>query len=1155
MTSALEQLNQLPGSGRISTQSSTFEQEEEALQQSFVGMQIAGMEEGDLEELEKPESSKEGKIKRALLGLGPTIGPAAYTTFSILGRIMPGGIAFKALISDEGPVDYLTGEVAAITPAISYLDEDKRAKFLEETRKDPVLGTRMILEDLAWTELDLFFFSAGGSYAITKGLKGAKLLTIAPVKAARRLLRGRKVAFKPVADLVTWKHQNYNEAAHQLLKRKSLIKGEPKGYIWDPSERNAILDAMQGDTSGLKDMMLRPDLPSKGFRNAVETTLKPTLGGKNLIEYELTSQLKNYLDPATLRKNYFIDEFSKRLKSAKILNLKMGELTPRHIEVALKDVLKKHDFDGALGLRDLKLEDASVRMLDNAVQFIDNDYRAKAIIWKHMSPPALASLRPVRVVMEALDPMYRTMEKVYKPISQSVKEYSRYQVAKIEDFKAMLCERGLMRIKKTNVDGINIYERTALFTPKIEKKAVEVLRGSKEIMDEASKVPGRESIREAMNEIESLRTMGLNAEEQKVLRSVLGATYRLNDKLYREYAAWQIPKIVSGIKGTVTRQGMREMDRLIYEGQVMIGEAFNMANDFSYLNKRYSVADGLAHIRKGIVEGLKDSKNPWVIPEGFHSNGKPITRSSIADWLHKKLTLGKEKINFRDYLSMDFPGPQQVDDMTKALYAKISPTTKRAYETIRNTSTLERTTEGLDEMIASKIRYQARQITLHDTIEKVVVEAKAYPNMINDYIGHYIGRVLGVPSTWDIGLGKFLDATAGRIERGLLHKEGVWDANRAMNLSRNINDFTYMGFLGLKPFSAMRNLFQPLLMVPADLGGSMGLPHLVQGYGKLITEGKPRFAALREMGILSEYGPELYSSSKFLNFGKKNIRGLELPFEMPTRSDIRRFTMWMFRSSDEMNRYVTGSAAWERWDWALRQVAPLKGLRTGPIPEKSFNEFFRKVGTSGRRENVRHTIEDLVRKGRMQEAKASFIRDVVGDTQYLYGGVDAPLATHMYGAAGRTAAVFQSWWINYGHAVQKWLVTGDAPSEKIARMLNFTMSSAMVYTVARAMWGHDSASRMVLAGPFPQPSAGIPMPPAMQPFSELMGVIAEAAKIPVDGSSRAPAMLKATLDTSINFAPGGLQIKQTFKATKKAPSQERVEALIKSLGKFKGWGG
>jgi len=197
-----------------------------------------------------------------------------------------------------------------------------------------------------------------------------------------------------------------------------------------------------------------------------------------------------------------------------------------------------------------------------------------------------------------------------------------------------------------------------------------------------------------------------------------------------------------------------------------------------------------------------------------------------------------------------------------------------------------------------------------------------------------------------------------------------------------------------------------------------------------------------------------------------------------------------------------------------------------------------------------------VMKGRMEEAKVAYIKDVVADTQYLYGGVDSPIINQQLGVAGRTAAVFQSWWINYGHAVQKWLTTGDLPADKVGRMLNFTFSSAMVYTAARSMWGHNTAWRTVGLGPFPQPSSGVPMPPAMQPFFQLGGIVVEATKVGFGGDPKVLSQRsKSLLNTSINFLPGGMQTQQTFKAVKKAPSRERTEALIKSLGKFKGWEG
>ena len=1175
MTSPLEQLNAIHGESDKDVATASILQEEEKVQDeknyqsSFAGVEIAGLEKREESKIDfsktKPVYEQDAKIKKTLEGFSPI----AYTAFQVVVGALGANLPFVKpgdLMKQEFREKY-TGVVGEFIPAVSYLTQEKQQRFLEETRKDPTLGMNMILMDTFWTELDLFFFSKGGGYALNqvgKGLKGtAKTLTVTPVKFLGSRLKAPKISFKPVADTMTWAHKHYENAAHQLLDKKSLIPGDKvAGRITSGTERKALIDAFHGDPSGLKTVMLSDDVnkASRGFRHAIETVIKPTTDGKALIEYELTTQAKAYLNPATVRRNYFIDEFSKRLESSKILNLKMGQLTDRHVEVAMRDVLAKHDTSGILGLRNLKLKDMDIKMFDNAIRFLDEDYRAKAMLWKHMGTPAGSSLRPVRYVMEALDPMYQTIGKIYKPLAEATSRYARYQIGKQQELKAMFTERGLMKIAKYNKDGIPIFKRTALFTPKIEKRASEILRESKKLIDEASKLGTRKAMMEATKAIKQLRIAGLNKVEQETMRSVLGVVYRMNDKLYREYAAWAIPRLVGKIRGTITRHGMREMDKLISQGQFAIGESLKMGNNLKYLDKRYGIQDGLAYIRKGFVEGLKDTTNPWVLPkistEGLTPKAARLTEETemkaISDWLEKNLTMGRHQTMFKEYLSMDFPGPQQIDDMTKSLYAKFSPTTKEAYKDLVSKARLERHQSSLDEMLSSKIRHQARQIALHETIEDVITVAKEYPIEITDYIAHYTARVLGVPSSWDSKLATLLTASAGKIERALLHRSGVWDANRAMELSRNINDFTYMGFLGLKPFSAMRNMFQPVLMVPADIGGVLGHGHLLQGYGKLLVNWKPRTAALRQMGILSDYGPELYSSSKFLNFGKQVGR-----FELPTRADIRRLTMWMFRSSDEMNRYVTGSAAWEHFDWALKKVPALKGLQTRKISAPIYNEFFRKLGTSGRRSSVRAEIEGLVRRGRMQEAKVTYIKDVVADTQYLYGGIDAPLATHKYGAMGRTAAVFQSWWINYGHALQKWAVKGDVPSEKVMRGINFAFSTAMVYTGARSLWGHRTGWTTVGIGPFPQPSAGMPTPPAIQPFFELTGLIVEAAK--VGAGAEDPRILtqrsKQLLRTTVNFLPGGLQGQQSFRAVTKAPRHERVEAGLKSLIKFRGWGG
>ena len=113
---------------------------------------------------------------------------------------------------------------------------------------------------------------------------------------------------------------------------------------------------------------------------------------------------------------------------------------------------------------------------------------------------------------------------------------------------------------------------------------------------------------------------------------------------------------------------------------------------------------------------------------------------------------------------------------------------------------------------------QARELHLYDTLSDVVDFTKNLPASWKDYTEHYISGVLGIPAEMDHRVAQLLTKSVGKLER-LAGKEGIWTEYRALNLAHTINNLTYLGGLGFKPFSAMRNLFQPLLMVPADLGG------------------------------------------------------------------------------------------------------------------------------------------------------------------------------------------------------------------------------------------------------------------------------------------------------------------------------------------------
>ena len=329
-------------------------------------------------------------------------------------------------------------------------------------------------------------------------------------------------------------------------------------------------------------------------------------------------------------------------------------------------------------------------------------------------------------------------------------------------------------------------------------------------------------------------------------------------------------------------------------------------------------------------------------------------------------------------------------------------------------------------------------------------------------------------------------------------------------------------------------------MVPADLGGIKDPITLARGLAFAATkQGK---AALDKIGILGEYAPELTLTRMPKVFGQKSkILGVGVP----SRDSLRDASLAMFRGSDQFNRYVSGGSAYVKWEDATRKV--FSELRPGQIPsQSSVRTFLKKAGVNGRTEVTRTRIESLVRSGHLEEARSIFVRDVVADTQFLYGHADSPLIAHQWGGVGKTGIVFQSWWMNYGSALRKWVTTGT-PAERATRMTNWALSHTLAYLGMRQMWDARTSAKTAYLGPFPDITDSlVPTPPIMDVVHKVLKApIAVARALPKgEGGEMTKKQAISLLKAGVSmFVPGGLQFVQSTRAG----MEEGFPGLAKSI--------
>ncbi|MCW4027935.1 MAG: hypothetical protein NWE76_10700, partial [Candidatus Bathyarchaeota archaeon] len=544
---------------------------------------------------------------------------------------------------------------------------------------------------------------------------------------------------------------------------------------------------------------------------------------------------------------------------------------------------------------------------------------------------------------------------------------------------------------------------------------------------------------------------------------------------------------------------------------------------------------GLSYEQKvGNIHSMLRKARAKMDPSWFLAEGDDLVK--VAQGINKELTMGKGG-GFLPYLENYLPRLLESETNLRLMnFEKIGGKYAPFYSKRRVLAEASGKRLDLEGLVHARIRAQGKEMFFYDKLSEAAEYASKLGLQWRNLTEHYAARVLGMPSMWDEHVAKLIEPTLGRVIRAF-GGEGVWDAQRVMRLSKNVNDFTHMGFLGLKPFSAMRNMFQPLLNVPADLGGTKDIGHLIKGFGRGFSPQGRR--ELRAMGIITDYVPEQMHAPKIWEFRKLGF--------LPTRNEWRDVSMWMFRGSDRFNRYVTGGAALSKWEGAARKYGldTMRGSDFLKISERRLQGFMQKAGVNGRHSWVRTEIENALRVGRKDEAKAIFVRDVVADTQYLYGALDAPLITQTGGALTRTAAIFQSWWMNYGTLLGKWATTGTIDA-RARKAIAFTLYGAISMRIMEQVWGTRTAVKSTLLGPFPSPDQMM-LPPSWDPIWQTIKTAWTAYEVAVGAKDFEDVgkQVKALLSSTYSFTPGALQVKQLYRGARKEGTPGFLKAIVK----------
>ena len=80
--------------------------------------------------------------------------------------------------------------------------------------------------------------------------------------------------------------------------------------------------------------------------------------------------------------------------------------------------------------------------------------------------------------------------------------------------------------------------------------------------------------------------------------------------------------------------------------------------------------------------------------------------------------------------------------------------------------------------------------------------------------------------------------------------------------------------------------------------------------------------------------------------------------------------MWMFKQSDEHNRYIAGGAAFEKWEHYLSKFARKDNNGQTVLGGVYLDNFKKKLNLASREKWVRADIENALSAGNLAEAKS-----------------------------------------------------------------------------------------------------------------------------------------------------------------------------------------
>ncbi len=976
-------------------------------------------------------------------------------------------VAFSGMDKADMSMQQDAATILEFIPFAKYALPTERAKFLLMDDGEKAAA-------LAWDAFGASLMLGGGLILKSGGKAINKLQQF--VKK-RRLLK-----LKPVEDAVhslrleggQWRGFDYQTEVAKKLKNMHFATDEAETIA------ETIVGGATDDLALKRLAWEKGDKLSGAWKKQIGR-IGEKLGDdpEALLRKRLTIPIETQelLKPEPIRSSWARTLYKENLKKIKT------KPNDHHVESIMKHHVATVYGDEAA--KSLNLGQISEEEMSNLLNSMFVSKGRRAINMMHRlgnTEHTIPWMKPERYVYGAGESLYKTKSRIFDPLLEAQKAANGYRIDLGNTFMAMLQQRGFGNIVKEATGTWRFKPNKVLWNDRVLKGARDVLIQ----IDNLAEAGRRGKIitkTEARAEIQKL-VQQLKADSPAVFELV-DLTHSYTDVLYKDILQQFVPKQLFRLP--LNQRGVAYLGETARLWGTRAEQLFSTASTANAEEK-------ISFIKNLLADYRKLAKNP-----NFYDQLSKTQKKMVDEVLAGLKYGGTHHTAVPAYLEGYMPRvPMRGEGF--AGFAKRALVGEAGAWKHRRQQSSGKLVESFQEMIEARTSAQAKQLYFYQEAGDIIEYAKTLPDAWRAHVDFTISRMIGQPSNWDHKLAIILSKLPGT---------GNWDEYRAMKAAKRITGMAYSGMLGLRPFTIFRNLTQPLLMTPPEMGGGIrDLASLIRGFGRALDPKHRKY--IQKIGAITDFVPDQQLKPMLPKLG------LGAHYD-----SMRDSFLYFFRQSDRFNRYWSGAAAIEKWEWASRTTkGGLKNIKT----------FVKKVGLRHRPEWEQVELRNLLKLKRYEEAKKLFVKGIIADTQYLYDTANAP---SMMGSGGaqKLAMTFQSWWMNYGTAIGRWATTGQA-SDRVKRMGMAMITAAMTEQMLEYWAGKRTAIRSIGIGPFPLGDAS--MPPAFAPIWSLAGAVKETIQGYTfdDQTSRQAGLrhFKKVLSGATALAiPGGLMGQMAYK--------------------------